>query len=87
MANTRAGNVIRIDTSADFSDVRDIVAIKYIGAASGTATIKRENTSGDIMWSESGTTNIFNEVQMRSPDGFRFEVTNSAVLLIYCRIK
>lgn len=85
MANTRAGTVLRVDTSATFAEVRDIVAVKYIGAASGTAVIKNENTSGAQVWEEAGTSNVFNEVKISCSKGVRVEVTNSAVVYLYMK--
>jgi len=83
MANTRAANVLRVDTTADFADLKNICGIKYIGAASGTAVIKDKDTSGNTLWQESGTSNVFNEVKINAAEGMRVEVTNSAVVLIY----
>lgn len=83
MANTRAGNVIRVDTSADFSDVRSIKGIKYVGDTNGTAVIKKENTSGNRLWERSGTNQQFDEACIRCNTGIRVEVTNGAVVYLY----
>lgn len=85
MANSRAGNVIRVDTSAAFTSARNIVAIKYIGASSGTASIKKTASDGIPLWEESGSTNTFNEVPVRSSTGIYVTVTNSAVVYIYLK--
>lgn len=85
MANTRAGNVIRVDTTATFEDARNIVAIKYIGAASGTASIAKNGGGGGVVWSESGTTNVFNEVCIRTPQGVTVTIGSGAVVLIYLK--
>lgn len=84
MANTRAGNVIRVDTSAAFTDVRNVRSIKYIGASSGTASIKKTDSSGNVMWSATGTTDqVDNDLCIRCPTGIYVTVTNSAVVLLY----
>lgn len=83
MANTRDGNVIRIDTTDSvFSDVRQIKGIKYVGASSGTATIK--NAEGTkTLWVHSGNVIVFEDVCIINPTGFEVEVTNSAVVYLY----
>jgi hypothetical protein len=84
MANTRSNNVIVVDTSAQFSENLTICSIKYIGAASGTASIKADSTSGVVVWEESGTANVYNaEVEIQAHQGMYVTVTNSAKLYIY----
>ena len=86
MANSRAGNVVKVDTDATtLSDVRDVVAIKYIGNTSGTATIKKGATGGSLLWQESGSANVFNEVKITSPTGLYVNLTNGAVIYIYMK--
>ncbi len=85
MANARRGNVIRVDTSADFLDVRDIVAIKYIGNTSGTGKVHAGSSSGTILWEESGTANVHNQVCIYDNGGIHVAVTNSAVVYIYTK--
>lgn len=86
MANVRARNVIIVDTSAQFTENLTILAIKYIGAASGTASVKEETTSGAVLWEESGTSNVHNlSVPIWAPKGIYVTVTNSAKLYIYCK--
>lgn len=84
MANTRAGNVILVDTSATFSDVRSVKTIKYIGATSGTAIIKKTDTNGKNLWEESGDSTVYNQdVCIRCATGLRVEVTNNAKVYLY----
>lgn len=84
MSNTRAGNVQRVDTtSSTFADIRNITAIRYIGASSGTANIV-EVSSGNKLWEESGASNsTAMELDIRSPSGITVNVTNSAVVYLY----
>lgn len=84
MANTRNANVIRIDTTAQINDVLTINSIKYIGNTSGTASIKAESTSGNLIWEESGASNVYNaEVELLLKNGLFVTVTNGAVLYLY----
>lgn len=86
MANTRSANVIRIDTSAAFAFPIDICAVKYIGASSGTASIKSAaSASGSTLWEEAGTSNVFNEAKIKDNQGVYVTVTNSAVVYLYLR--
>lgn len=83
MSNTTTGNVYRIDTTNTvLSGLRRICAIKYVGAASGTATIK--NAAGDqTIWEHAGNVIAFEEVKLRLVEGIEVEVTNSAVVYLY----
>ena len=83
MANTRAGNVIKCDTTATFTDAKQICGIKYIGAASGTAVITDAGGSGNNLWVESGTTNQWNDAEIVANDGVTVTVTNSAIVYLY----
>jgi hypothetical protein len=86
MSNTLSANVIRVDTSANFTNATNIVAIKYIGAANGTAVVESNGTDSDLkLWEESGTSNAFNQVYIRDNKGVRVEVTNSAVVYLYLK--
>lgn len=83
MANTRHGNVIRVDTTDSlFTDARNIEGIKYVGASSGTATIKGIDGVKTI-WVHTGDVIVFDEVCIRTADGVEVEVTNSAVVYLY----
>jgi hypothetical protein len=88
MSNTRAGNVIRVDTSANFTDVRNIETIKYIGASSGTAVITKAvaaaDNSGNKLYEASGTSNeLAHGLEIRCPTGVYVAVSNSAVVYLY----
>jgi hypothetical protein len=84
MANVRKENVLRIDTSAQIDENLNIKSIKYIGNTSGTATIQDSNSSGTVIWQESGANNVYNpNVDIRVRTGCYVAVTNSAVVLLY----
>ncbi len=84
MANAREGSVWYIDTSDTTIPGRvTVCGIKYIGNASGTASIKDTNSSGDLMWEESGTANVFNPVCFTTNNGINITLTNSAKVYIY----
>ncbi len=84
--NTYSANVRRIDTSANFSGAIEIVGIKYIGNTSGTAQIESGGTDSDLLlWQESGSSNVYNEVNIRDMRGVRVEVTNGAVVYLYLK--
>lgn len=83
MANASKGNVYRIDTTNTvLSGIRNVCAVKYIGAASGTATIKTADGTVTI-WEHSGNVLAFEEVNLRLTGGIEVEVTNSAVVYLY----
>lgn len=85
MANARKGNVIYVDTTGYTLDqTLTIKAVKYIGAASGTAIITAGTSgSGTIVWQESGTANLRVDEICARVDGFHVAITNSAVVIIY----
>jgi hypothetical protein len=86
MANTKSANVLIVDTSAQFDGVYEIKSIKYIGAASGTASIKADSTSGTVVWEEAGSSNVWNpDVCLRVAGGFYVTLANSAKLYIYLK--
>lgn len=83
MANHRDGNVIYVDTTdSEFPDVRNVKSIKYIGAASGTATIKGIS-SGLALWEASGDVEVHEDVCIRCDKGIEVEVTSGAVVYVY----
>jgi hypothetical protein len=84
MSNTRAGNVIRVDTSAALTDVRNVRTVKYLGASSGTASIKKTDTNGAILWSASGSSDqVDQDLYIRCNTGIYVTVASSAVVLLY----
>lgn len=83
MANATSGNVIYVDTTAAFTQVGIICAVKYIGASSGTAAIT-STTGAVVLWQDGGTNNLPAEtVEIKVDSGFTVTVTNSAKLIIY----
>lgn len=88
MANHRQANVIYVDTTATFADVRRVDYVRYVGAASGTAEIREENGSGQLLWQESGTANVpASELMLRSGKGLHVVVTNGAIVYLYLGAK
>lgn len=85
MANAREGNVIFVDTTAAFTDAKTICGIKYIGASTSSLTIRGEDSSGGILWKDTGTTTIFDNVEIRCNDGIHVTVTGTATAYIYLR--
>lgn len=63
MSNTHASNVYRIDTSANFPEIKNIVAIKYVGNTSAikgetiiTKAVAAADGSGIKLWDNGNTT-------------------------------
>lgn len=84
MANATTGSVIFVDTTA-YQGVGpcNIKAIKYIGNASGTATIKSDSSGGQTLWEEGGANNVFNgSLDIRTNDIY-VTLTNGAKVYIY----
>lgn len=87
MANTKGANVIRIDTTAAFSDAREIVGISYKpGSGSPAVTIRDTDSSGAILWEHDGTTDIFEDPYIRNSRGVHVTVAGSGTLVfLYLR--
>lgn len=85
MANTRAGNVIKVDTSGAIAGPVFIQSLKYIGNTSGTASIKEESSSGNDLWEEEGDANIHDEVCISAGKGVYVTVANGAVVYLYLK--
>lgn len=94
MANTRAGNVYRVDTSANFPELRNIQAIKYVGntsATKGEAFISAATAAGDStgnkLWDNGNTTTADitdHDLEIRASEGVYVTVgAHSAVIYIY----
>lgn len=85
MANTRAANVIYVDTTGYTLDQQvTICSVKYIGNTSGTALITVGTSgSGSRVWEESGATNQAAEEIEAKVDGFHVALTNGAKVYIY----
>jgi hypothetical protein len=87
MANTRSANVIIVDTSAAYPDVKNVRSIKYIGATTSTASIKSgASSSGTVLWEESASTNVMNSnVEIRDPEGIYVTITGTAKVYLYLK--
>lgn len=85
MANAREGNVIYVDTdNTTIAGPLKIESIKYIGNTSGTANLKSEDDSGDLLWEEEGTANILDAgLCIRTNKDVYVNLTNGAVIYIY----
>lgn len=85
MANGKIGNIIFVDTTGyTFDQAIKICSVKYIGNTSGTAVITDGiSGSGQVIWKESGASNLpADEIEARV-DGFHVAITNGAQVLIY----
>lgn len=83
MANTKESTVIFVDTTSTVlkGPIR-VEAIKYIGNASGTATI----VSGSAkMWEARGTADVTDKVGFFAPNDLTVSVTNGATVYIYIK--
>jgi hypothetical protein len=84
MAISRAANVIFCDTDATtYTGTHRIVGIKYIGNTSGTLSILDATSSGKTLWTESGASNVYNQVDIYANDGLYVTLTNGAKVYIY----
>jgi hypothetical protein len=88
--NTRAGNTIRIETSAAFADVQCIKGIKFHPIADGSASIKKESNSGNILWEHASGDGdpsplepVFEAVNIRTPKGIYVTVSAGSTVTIY----
>lgn len=87
MANAFEGNVCYIDTdNTVLPGPVNIDSIKYVGAATGTANIKSESDSGDLMWQHAGDVIVHDSgLNIRSNKDVFVNLTNSAVVYIYLK--
>lgn len=93
MANTRAGNVIRVDTSANFTDIREVHALKFIGHSSVvagevtlTAAVPAGDNSGHLLWDNGNTTTtdlLEHGLCIVCGDGIYVNVAHGAVVYLY----
>jgi len=83
MANSQAGNVIYVDTTAAF-DVRSVYAVKYFGSNNGTAVIS-STASGLPLWEEGGSdfSKPIEEICIHDAGGLTVTVANGAVVYLY----
>jgi hypothetical protein len=84
MANVTQGSVIVVDTTG-YTGVGTctIVAVKYIGAASGTATI---SSGGTVIWEQAGTANVLDYFDARVSD-IVVTLGSTAKVYIYTAVK
>lgn len=89
MANSRAGNVLRIDTTVTFSgESICTTGIKYIaGGGTGSVTINeiKDEAAGDAVYEASGTLDVFDEAQMVCKQGVAISVVAPAVCYLYLK--
>lgn len=87
MANHSASNVRFVDTDDTTLGTRiGIVGIKYIAGGGSTSVIIRdENSSGDILWTEDGSADKFEEVRIEATKGIHITIADSASVYIYLR--
>ena len=94
MSNTRAGNVIRVDTSGNFPDVQNIKSIKFIGNTSQTKgetiitkAVAAADGSGNKLWDNGNTTTTDitdQDVNIHCPKGIYVTIgAHSAVVYLY----
>jgi hypothetical protein len=78
MANTRAANVMCIDTDADFTGPLLIEGIRFVPAGvSPSVTIKQDSSSGDKLYENSNSDAEFNEVCIRASTGISVALTGT----------
>ena len=87
MANTRAGNVIRLDTTGTVpGPAGRIKGILYIGAVSATAVLRFDGASSTIVWQRSGNVEALDDVKIQVPastENLRIEIGSGAVVYLY----
>lgn len=86
MANTRNGNVVFIDTdNTVLPGPLKVVGVKYIGAATSSASLKAGTTAGPELWRETSTGNVFDDVciTVKEPAGLHVDLTGTAVIFVY----
>lgn len=83
MAVVRDGNVISISADADtISGNFRVKSIKY--KAGTSASMKKTNTSGNVLWQHVGTADVLDsEVCIRLTGTTYFTIAGSAVLYLY----
>ena len=88
MANTLAGNVIFVDTSAAFDYCKNIDGIKFLGGSAGSSiTIRSDSSTGNVLWQGLSSVGVvFDEVKIRNNTGMHVEVVGTASVLIYQKI-
>jgi hypothetical protein len=88
MANSVAGSVWFIDTTAALPQIKDVVGIKVIGNGSGGVTIKGGgSSSGNPIYAESRNQTTYEPVCFRDADGIHVTVAAAASCYIYTRVE
>ena len=87
MANTRAGNVIRLDTTGTVpGPAGRIKGILYIGASSATAVLRFDGASSTIIWERAGDVDVLDDVCIQiveSTENLYIEIASGAVVYLY----
>ena len=84
MANSRGNNVLFCDTdNTQYAENIRIKSIKYIGASTSSATIRKKDASGAIVWTEDGSADKVDEVCIVAPQGIWVDITGTAAVYIY----
>ena len=85
LANVVSNNVHFIDTTGTIAGPIAIEAIKYIGAATGTAVITCTQT-GKTLWQEAGTPNLSTDyAPIYAAGGVTITLANSAKVFVYLK--
>ena len=85
MANATAGTVLVVDTTGYVGiGPVTISAVKYIGAAAGTASIKADGSGGVTVWEQSGTANVLDYFEARVSDIFVSVAAGVKVYIYFC---
>lgn len=86
MANSFSGNVIFVDTSASFPYAKNIESVKYVGAASSSATIKgNADSSGPTLWTDNSSSTTTYETCIRDCQGVYVAITGTAAVYIHLK--
>jgi hypothetical protein len=87
LANTRKGNVVKVDTSAEFNEVLRIERVKVVNANAGsqTSTIKSGGSGGTIVYTKTlaASTEAVEDVPMRFTYGDQCYVTVGTDCTVY----
>jgi hypothetical protein len=83
MANAVSANVLVIDTTADFDFPMQICGIQYEAGSSGTpaVTIKAPDTNGAIVYYKDGSSDTFDQVKIKAPQGVHITVAGTGTVV------
>lgn len=86
MANAISNNVIIVDTSAAFEGPLYIKKIKYVaGATTPSASIKKKDSSGQIIYEVDGTEDLAEDVSIVALSGAYVTVAGGSKLYLYLK--